>query len=36
MKQSIKAIRKFVQKEWFLLIAVSAITLIITLFEVFN
>ncbi len=36
MKQSIKAICRFIEKEWFLLITVSAITIIITLFEVFN
>ncbi len=35
MKQTIKAIRKFLQKEWFLLITVAAIAVIILLFELF-
>jgi hypothetical protein len=33
MKQTIKAIRKFLQKEWFLFITVTAIAVIILLFE---
>lgn len=35
MKQTIKAIRKFIEKEWFLLITISAIGVIILLFELF-
>jgi hypothetical protein len=33
MKQTIKAIRQFLQKEWFLLITVTAIAVIILLSE---
>jgi len=33
MRQSARAIRKFLEKEWFLLITISAITAIIVLFE---
>lgn len=35
MKQTIKAVRKFIEKEWFLLITMSAIAVIILLFELF-
>jgi hypothetical protein len=35
MKQTIKTIRKFIEKEWFLLITISAIAVIILLFELF-
>ena len=36
MKQTIKAIRKFIEKEWFLLITATAITVIIVLFELLS
>jgi len=35
MKQSFKAIRKFIEKEWFLLVTIAAIATIILLFELF-
>jgi hypothetical protein len=33
MKKVIKSVRDFTRKEWFLLVAVAAITIIIILFE---
>jgi hypothetical protein len=36
MKQTFKAIRKFIEKEWFLLIVGSAIAVIIMVFEYFK
>jgi hypothetical protein len=36
MKHTIKAIRKFIEKEWFLLITATAITVIIVLFELLS
>lgn len=35
MKKSFKAIQKFIQKEWFLLVTIAAIATIILLFELF-
>ena len=36
MKQTFRAIRNFIQKEWFLLVTGGAITVIIVLFELLS